>query len=320
MATRYRRWLSVVAVSIILTAAASGAVHGHDGPHGSRSHTLTRIDLRVTYPARLVAAGGGHFHALLVDTDTGSILAGTHLGLFRSRDHGQTWQLTASRFSGEDVHALVRDATTGRIIAATHGQGLVVSTDGGRSWTDDSGVLPSRDLHALALDPRAPRRIYVWVVDHGFLRRDGVGARWQHLAPANSLGDVRSMAVDPGDHDRIYAATATGVWVSRDGGRHWEQPPDGLRKPVAGLAIVPDPGGAVMATTEDGVFVGDTMVRHWRRASSVPDWWGPLVALTVDPAGEHVIALSHEGVVAQRSIEGGDWTPVPEAQRAPRAK
>jgi hypothetical protein len=313
MTARYRWRISAVAVALACTASLSGAVYGHDVPHGSRSGTRTRIDPRVTYSSRLVAAGGGHFHALLVGPDVRWILAGTHLGLFRSHDRGLTWQLVAPRFSGEDVHALVRDVKTGRISAATHGQGLVVSADGGRSWTDDSRGLPSRDLHALALDPGAPSRTYVWVVGHGLLRRDGAGAAWQRLVPASTLGDVRTLAVHPSDRDRIYAATATGVWVSRDGGHHWERPPDGLRTPVGGLALVPGREGILLAATEDGLFAGDTTARQWRRAGSAPDWWGPLVAFAVEPGRGHVIALSHEGVVARRVVEAGEWTPLPEA-------
>ena len=285
----------------------------------SRSAASTRIDPRVAYPTPLVAAGGGHFHAILVGPATRWILAGTHLGLFRSVDRGLTWQLVAPRFSVEDVHALVRDAASGRISAATHGQGLVMSTDDGRSWKDDSRGLPSHDLHALVLNPRRPGRMYVWAVGHGLLTRDVSEGRWQRLAPASSLGDVRALAVNPNDHERLYAATATGIWVSTDGGRRWEQRPDGLRKPAAGLAILPGSQDAVIAATGEGIYAGDAMAAHWRPAGSAPEWWGPLVAFTVESSGLHLIGLSHEGVVASRPIGGGEWAPLADALSGQRA-
>jgi hypothetical protein len=294
-------------------------VTGHDAPHGGHASGVTRIDPRVAYPARLVAAGGGHFHAILVGPSLRWILAGTHLGLFRSVDRGLTWRLAAPRFSGEDVHAIVPDPVTGRITCATHGQGLVASADGGRTWQDDSPGLPSRDLHALALDPRQPGRVYAWAVGHGLLTRDAPGGRWQRLAPANSLGDVRALAVHPTDHERLYAATATGVWVSADGGRRWGQPPGGLRTPAAGLAVVPGLPGVVIAATADGIFEGDALAGQWRPVRAAPEGWGPLVDFTVVPADGFVIAVSHEGVVASRRIEGGDWTPLAEAPAGPRA-
>jgi photosystem II stability/assembly factor-like uncharacterized protein len=319
MARRYRPYVFGLAVVMVIMVGAFGAVYGHDVPHGSPSGASKRIDPRVTYPAGLVAAGGGHFHAILLGPATRWMLAGTHLGLFRSRDRGLSWQLVAARFSGEDVHALVRDPATGRISAATHGQGLVMSLDDGRTWKDDSRGLPTHDLHALTLDPRRPSRVYVWAVDHGLLTRDTPTERWQRLAQASSLGDVRALAVHPRDQGRLYAATATGIWLSSDGGRHWERPPDGLKKPAAGLAVIPGAPDVVMAATEEGIFAGDTMARQWRSAGGAPEWWGPLVALASEPAGHHLIALSHEGVVACRRIDGGDWTPLSKTQSGRRA-
>jgi hypothetical protein len=319
MAPRLLAHVLAVAVAMVVAAGGFGAVEGHDAPHGSRSSAQTRIDPRSIYPARLIAAGGGHFHAILVGPTARWILAGTHLGLFRSVDRGLTWQLVAPRFSGADVHALVRDPETGRISAATHGQGLVTSTDEGRTWKDDSRGLPSSDLHALALDPQRPGRAYVWVIGHGLLTRDGPRERWQRLAPASSLGDVRALAVSPNDHERLYAATATGIWVSRDGGRRWEQPPDGLRKPAAGLAVLPGPPDVVMAATDDVVYAGDATAARWRPAGSTPGWWGPLVGFTLESIGRHVIGLSHEGVVVRRPIDGGDWVPLADALSAGQA-
>ena len=317
MAPRHLTYLAVATVA--LAAAMFGDVYAHDAPRGSRSGGSRPIDPRVTYPARLIAAGGGHFHAILVGPLARWMLAGTHFGLFRSRDRGLTWQLIAARFSGEDVHALVRDPATGRISAATHGQGLVVSPDGGQTWKDDSDGLPTHDLHALAIDPRRPSRVYVWAVDHGLLTRDAPGQRWHRLAPARSLGDVRALAVHPRDQERLYAATATGIWLSSDGGRRWEQPADGLKKPAAGLAVVAGAPEVVMAATEDGIFAADITARQWRPAEAAPEWWGPLVALVPGPTSRYVVGLSHEGVVARRRIDGGEWRPLSEALSGRRA-
>jgi hypothetical protein len=66
MAPRLLAHVLAVAVAMVIAAGGFGAVEGHDAPHGSRLSTKTRIDPRSTYPARLVAAGGGHFHAILV--------------------------------------------------------------------------------------------------------------------------------------------------------------------------------------------------------------------------------------------------------------
>jgi photosystem II stability/assembly factor-like uncharacterized protein len=305
-----------VAIAMVIWAGGLRPTWGHDGPHKGRGAPAAPIDPHVAYPTRLIAAGGGHFHAILAGAEGDWLLAGTHLGLFRSLDRGLTWRLAAARFSGEDVHALVRDPATGVIRAVTHGQGLLASTDGGRTWTDDSAGLPTRDLHALAIDPNVPDHVYVWAVGHGLLRREGATSSWQRRAPSNALGDVRALAVHPRNSQRLYAATDHGIWLSSDGGRNWSQPPDGLRAPAAGIALVPGSGGTLIAATEEGVFFGDATASRWRPAHSSPRWWGPLTGFAVASTSADVIALSHEGVVARLSLDGGEWTPL--AQAPPR--
>jgi hypothetical protein len=83
----------------------------------------------------------------------------------------------------------------------------------------------------------------------------------------------------------------------------------------------------LLAATLDGVFIGDAAGTHWRAVTAAPSWWGPLVGFAfvpVMPAG--VLAISHERMVAVRSLAGGTWTPLePEgaltdqSQRDPRA-
>jgi len=77
---------------------------------------------------------------------------------------------------------------------------------------------------------------------------------------AFSLVMVRALAVHATDLGRLYAAIATGVWVSADGGRRWGQPPGGLRTPAAGLVVVPGLPALVIAATADGIFEGDALV------------------------------------------------------------
>lgn len=310
-----------LALALALGAALTAPAGGHDAPHGPPP-TRQAIDPATAYPSRLIAAGGGHFHVLLAAPDASWLLAGTHRGLFRSRDRGLTWRLVASRFSGDDVHGLARDPRSGAVHAATHGQGLLVSRDAGRRWHDDSAGLPGRDLHALALDPRRPEVVYVWAVGHGLLRREGSQGRWERRAEAAALEDVQGLAVHPEEPRRLYAATARGVWLSTDGGRRWSRPPGGLSGRAAAVGVVPHEPDTLLAATEEGVYTGDADAARWRPLPAAPAWWGLLVGFAF-PArlSGAVLALSHEGVVSVRRA-GGAWTPLAapdfkEMRRAP---
>jgi hypothetical protein len=298
----------LVLVLVLLSGLIAPAL-GHEAPE-HRPRAATAIEPRTAYPFRLVAAGGGHFHALFVGPRMTPVLAGTHLGLFRSYDRGVTWRLAARRFGGDDVHALARDPHGGLIYAATHDQGLLVSRDGGATWRDDTRGLPGRDLHALALDPRRPVT-YVWAVGHGLLRREGERGRWERLAGPAALDDVQGLAVHPDDGGRLYAATAKGVWTSTDGGRHWSQPRGALRLRAASVAVPPGRTELLLAATGEGVFVGDVEAADWRLMGGSPSWWGPLVGfafLDTDPGA--LFAVSHEGVVARRRLADGAWEPL----------
>ncbi len=298
---------------VLLSAAAANGHEGHE--HAAPGPNAT-IDPNRAYPYGLVAAGGGHFHTLVVMPGMRVVFAGTHIGLFRSGDLGLTWRLAAPRFSSDDVHAIVRDSRTGALYAATHGQGLLVSRDGGARWRDDSAGLPGHDLHALALDPGRGGGVYVWAVGRGLLYRAPGTRRWQTLAGVDALTDVESLATNPDDPRRLYAGTASGVWVSEDGGRHWQRPKVGLQTRTAGVAVSPSWPDHVFAATLDGVFVGQADGTRWQSLPPSPAFWGPIDGFAfLEGRPDVIFGVAHDGVVAVRALKDGEWTPLPLAEK-----
>jgi hypothetical protein len=288
-----------------------GIVHAHEGHDHTAPAPGAAIDATQAYPYGLVAAAGGHFHALLVMPGLRPLFAGTHIGLFKSDDLGLTWRLAAPRFGGDDVHAIVRNPRTGALYAATHGQGLLVSHNRGSRWQHDSEGLPGRDLHALALDPQGREGIYAWAVGHGLLYRPPASRRWERRAGLDVLSDVESLAVNPADPLRLYAGTASGVWMSADGGRRWQLTSGGLRSRTAGVAVSPHWPHHVFAATLDGVFVGDANGTSWKPLPAAPAWWGPIDGFDfLDSHPDMIFGVAHDGVVAGRALDEGPWVPV----------
>jgi photosystem II stability/assembly factor-like uncharacterized protein len=79
-------------------------------------------------------AGKGYatLHALIAD-NAGNLYAGTHNGLYRSSDRGQSWQRTGLEIADTSVTALAL-SSGGRILAATILHGVYASDDNGTSW------------------------------------------------------------------------------------------------------------------------------------------------------------------------------------------
>ena len=134
----------------------------------------------------------------------------THLGLIRSSDAGETWDIVS--LGGEvDFHALRVahgriygwDATTGR---------LLVSSDEGRTWETRS-TLGLRDM---AVSPDDPETLVV-TTERGMLRSGDGGRTWSPVpgAPAFSVLAWPSAA-------SFYGAAPDGaLHHSRDGGTEW---------------------------------------------------------------------------------------------------
>jgi photosystem II stability/assembly factor-like uncharacterized protein len=146
------------------------------------------------------------------------VYAGTTEGLYKTVDGGKTFQ----RMTGPDVIVnglYVDPQDSNRVLLATDRGGVLASKDGGTSFDPSNEGFSGRKVEALlappAVGPTAPAaRIFAGVVN-----------------------------------DKSYG----GVFVSSDGGAHWEQISEGLEgRDVFALAQAQD--GTVLAGTSHGIF------------------------------------------------------------------
>jgi len=71
-------------------------------------------------------------------------------------------------------------------------------------------------------DPDSPDRLFINNYGGGnFLSEDG-GKTWVTASDGYTGAIVRQVAVDPRDAATVYAAGPSGIWLSSDGGSHWE--------------------------------------------------------------------------------------------------
>jgi photosystem II stability/assembly factor-like uncharacterized protein len=141
--------------------------------------------------------------------------------LFQSVDAGSSWTEIEQNFGDERLVTLDADPRrpgTWYLAGMTR---LFRSTDSGASWEEiGQELVPDNSNEGsvyqdLTVEPRTGT-IYVATSVRGVLRsRDG-GDTWDSVAEGLSLLDVRKLALDPGQPDRLFAIVAgAGVWSRR---------------------------------------------------------------------------------------------------------
>ena len=109
------------------------------------------------------------------------------------------------------------------------GGGQVLRSDNaGVDWVE---VLPSMTHAAvIVVDPVTPTIVYAETGSLGLIKSMDGGGHWAPVqdGTGHELGHVRNIAIDPGDHDVLYTATADKVLKSSDGGNNWVEIGNGL--------------------------------------------------------------------------------------------
>lgn len=180
--------------------------------------------------------------------------AGSHRGVYKSTDGGQTWEkvLYLSKKIGvyglemEPGNADVLYASAWRaqrkpwtIISGTASDkaGIYKSTDGGDTWDQLSGGLPTGLVGKidLSISPDMPERVYALVEaptkEEGLYRSDDAGESWDLVGPVTEEPGLMArpfyydnVDADPTDADTVYVLNE-GFYRSTDGGQTWEQRP-----------------------------------------------------------------------------------------------
>jgi photosystem II stability/assembly factor-like uncharacterized protein len=216
-------------------AAASGIHWQQLGPYNIGGRVVDVVADKKAPNAVYAAASGG--------------------GVWHSTDGGASWTPVWPAENVQTMGSLAEDAN-GTLWAGTgeanppgggltyFGDGIYKSTDGGAHWTN-MGLHDSASIGRIAIDATHPDTVFAAATGHiarsvperGLYRtRDG-GATWQRvLAPINASTGAVDVAIDPTDHNRVYATmwdhirnngartyggVGSGLYRSLDGGDTW---------------------------------------------------------------------------------------------------
>jgi len=165
-----------------------------------------------------------HVHALAMNSGGKALFLGAHTGLFRSDDHGRTWNRVSvptkhAHLDVTDIAPDPRESTT--IYIATHEAGVLKSTDGGKTWKEASSGLGGPDVYGLSIDPNTPVKLHAAVREKGdgIYRTTDQGGKWIRVddGPQGEIKVLRSVNIPTGiDGIFLYAGTSTGLQRSLD--------------------------------------------------------------------------------------------------------
>jgi photosystem II stability/assembly factor-like uncharacterized protein len=254
--------------------------------------------------------------------------------LFRSRDHGQTWDRISPDLTTNDpakqkqeesggvtvdnsvaemhttIYAISESPRNGQLIwAGTDDGNLQVTRDGGKTWTNVVGNVPNLPKASWVSWVEASRydegTAYAAFDRHTFgdmdphvYRTTDFGRTWSPI-PAKESG-VRGYAhvikEDPVSPRLLYLGTEFGLWVSIDGGRQWAQYKGNNFPDVAVRDIVVQPreSDLVLATHGRGIWIVDD-ISPWRQ-------------LTPEVLAKDAAFLENKPVQPQLLPAGGGWS------------
>lgn len=247
------------------------------------------------------------------------------LGVFVSRDGGNSWQAEAkfgrASISGIEITDIVfHPGDPRRLYLGTVGNGLLTSATSSEDWSrvsDEKNVLPAAlTVYQIAIDREGHLYIAGSAGDTGTVYRsddDGKSFKKVHQVAQPKSG-VYALAMDPRSPAVIYIGTSEGgVLSSNDRGESWSVS-KWFGKPVRRLTINPHNPSVFYATfvVPQGDAFGRSLDggRNWSESSATSQPGisaGTPFAVTPDPQNPNILYLATSQGAFRSTDSGKSW-------------
>jgi photosystem II stability/assembly factor-like uncharacterized protein len=228
--------------------------------------------------------------------EKGTIYVGAQY-LFRSRDHGQSWERISPDLTTNDpekqkqeesggvtidnssaemnttVYSISESPKNGQLIwVGTDDGNLQLTRDSGKNWTNLTANVPGLGKGSWVSWVEASRyaesAAYATFDRHMFgdmsphlYKTTDYGKTWTALPLAQSgvRGYAHVIKEDTVDPDLLFLGTEFGLWISVDGGQRWAQYKGAHFPPVAvrDLVVHPKTSDVILATHGRGIWIID---------------------------------------------------------------
>ena len=254
-------------------------------------------------------------------SDPNVLAVGSLKGVYRSRDHGTTWELISPAepdpLSREvhEVESLAIDPRNPEIIYAGTWHLPWKTMDDGKHWHNiKQGVIDDSDVFSIILDPKQPAIVYASACS-GIYKSENGGELFHKIQgiPATARR-TRVLMQDAHHREVVYAGTTEGLYRTRDAGHEWKLL-TGSDVIINDIYLDPEhPGHILLATDRSGVLASMDDGASFRQSNQ--GFSARMVqALVADNRDPHRILA---GVVNDKSYggvfltndQGGNWAQI----------
>ncbi|CAN5785429.1 exo-alpha-sialidase [soil metagenome] len=261
--------------------------------------------------------------AVLQDrVDPNRMFLGSNLGLHRSLDRGQSWNLLTepkppARAPARRMTVAQRRAATA---AAAKAAAAAAVAKAAAAAANEPAIVPALtdSVKVLAHTEDDKNGIFA-ATDKGLYRSHDIAKGWEKLEFGQGINtNVFAIHVSPLVPGTIWVGTATsGVIVSRDDGKTWERvagkdsPP--VNVPVTAIATDPKRPNYIYVGTTQSLYLSRDGGRSWtRRGGNLP--LGKYTSILIDPENTDQIfvasSLESDGGIYYSGNAGMQWTRV----------
>jgi photosystem II stability/assembly factor-like uncharacterized protein len=236
-------------------------------------------------------------------------------GVYLSNDRGKTFQRTSDglhnlRITNIAPDPFKKNRVYASVVFGGNASGIYRSDDAGKTWAKASKVaLP--EVLSLTIATEADAEVkFIAGTEKGFFYSSDA-EEWTQAEPSSF--PIRVDKVLRFNRNRAFAATAEGVFTTRDSGKSWYRLA-GAKHRAIDIAIASLEGNkALIAMTSVGLEVFDGS--KWTTVAGAPDK-GRTIAIRNIDGREHIFLAGAQGVYAGVINAAGQW----EAGEAPDAQ
>lgn len=156
------------------------------------------------------------------------ISGGPESGIYKSIDHGVTWEKLSKGLPSEDVGRIGLSVSHANpdilyaIIEAKKEQGVYRSVDRGASWTKQNSYVSAYPFYfqKLVADPKDQDKVYSLDIFNK-ISRDG-GKTWTNLGEKSKHVDNHALWINPDNTNHLISGCDGGVYETYDMGKNWD--------------------------------------------------------------------------------------------------